>query len=108
MDVFRIELPDAEGAVASDVAQDLRRLDAVAETSADTRSIGAALVLVKVVGGVLGDAATAVPIVQKVVEMIRGKGVTGAKIELPNGTKISVDSASVDEIERLVAAATRA
>ena len=38
--------------------------------------------------------------------MIRGKGVTGAKIELPDGTKIEVDNASVDDIERLLTAAT--
>ncbi len=37
--------------------------------------------------------------------MIRGRGVQGAKIELPNGTTIAVDSASVEDVERLVRAA---
>jgi hypothetical protein len=108
MDVFRIELPeDLPSEDVTQLVQELHEVDEVVETSSDTRSLTGALVLVKVVGGVLGNVATAVPIVQKVIETIRGKGVTGAKIELPDGTKLSVDNASVEDIERLLAAAVR-
>jgi len=108
MDVFRIELPeDLSHEDVTLLVQELHEVDEVVETSSDTHSLTGALVLVKVVGGVLGNVATAVPIVQKVIETIRGKGVTGAKIELPDGTKLSVDNASVEDIERLLAAAVR-
>lgn len=106
-DVFKIEL--AEGAShqeAATLVSALSEVDGVEETSADTRSLTAALLLVKVVGGALADVASALPILEKVVGMIRGKGVTGAKIELPDGTRIEVDSASVDDIQRLLSAAT--
>jgi hypothetical protein len=45
-----------------------------------------------------------VPIVKKVIETIRGKGISGAKIKLPNGVEVAVDNASADEIERLLQA----
>ncbi len=106
-DVFRIHLPEAASPDdAAELASALRDVDGVVETAADTRSLAAALVLVQVVGGALADVSTALPVVQKVVALIRGKGVTGAKIELPDGTKIAVDSASIDELERLIGAAT--
>ncbi len=106
-DVFKIELSDeASKQDAAQLATALRDVEGVVETSSDTRSLTAALLLVKVVGGALADVATTVPIVEKVIGMIRGKGVTGAKIELPDGTRIEVDNASVDDIERLLTAAT--
>ncbi len=76
------------------------------EATGDTRSLAGALILVKVIGGALSDVAAALPVIRKIVETIRGAGVTGAEIELPNGAKISVDNASVDDIERLIAAAS--
>jgi ferric-dicitrate binding protein FerR (iron transport regulator) len=90
----------------SAVEQEIRDLDEVNATSAEARSLGAALMIIQGAAGVLSSASTALPIVHKLVEAIRGRGVQGAKIELPDGTKISVDSASADEIERLVQAAT--
>jgi hypothetical protein len=88
------------------VADELDQLDEVDETSAPTERsvIGAALLLVNVAGPVLQNVATALPVVQKIVEALRGRGVTGATIELPDGTKISVDNASAEDIERILEA----
>jgi len=78
VDAFRVELP---AAVSRDSAAELelalRDLDEVVETAADTRSVAGVFVLVKVVSGALGSVSTALPFAQKVVELIRGKGVAG-------------------------------
>ncbi len=106
-DVFRIELPaEASGRPAAGGAASPRGIDEVVETSADTRSLAEAILLVQVVGGVLSDLGGAVSLVESVIGLIRRKKVIGATSELPDGTKIEVDHASADEIERLVAAAT--
>jgi hypothetical protein len=105
-DTFSIELPESvPRADAAEIAAELRNVDEVVATSSDTRALGEVLLLVQAVGGAFSAVSTAVPLVQKVVQLIRGKGVTGAKIELPNGTKLEVDSASVEDIERLLSAA---
>lgn len=91
------------------VADELEQLEQVDETNTPTERsvIGVALLLVNVAGPVLEHAATALPVVQKIVEAIRGRGVTGATIELPDGTKISVDNASAEDIERILEAAKK-
>ena len=91
------------------VADQLEQLEEVDQTDTPTeRSIvGAALLLVNVAGPVLQNVATALPVVQKIIESIRGRGVTGATIELPDGTKISVDNASAQDIERILEAAKK-
>lgn len=105
-----IELPEGTSQdTLYELTDELNQLEEVEETSEPTRSVvGAALMIVKVAGPVLEGVSTAVPIVQKIVALIRGKGVSGAKIELPDGTKVSVDSASAADIERLLSAATKA
>jgi hypothetical protein len=106
-----IEFPRGTPAdTVQSVAAQLEQLDEVDRTDAPTeRSIvGAALLLVNVAGPVLQNVATALPVIQKIIESIRGRGVTGATIELPDGTKISVDSASAEDIERILAAAKKA
>jgi hypothetical protein len=60
---------------------------------------------VKLAGSVLGVVGTAVPIIQKIVATIRGKGVKGVVIEFSNGGKLSIDQASAADIERLIRAA---
>jgi len=75
--------------------------------SASSRNIdpGSIMVWVQVASGVLGAVATAMPIVEKIIKVIRGNGVSGATIKLPNGAEVSVDNASTKEIERLILAA---
>jgi ferric-dicitrate binding protein FerR (iron transport regulator) len=91
------------------VADELDQLDEVDQTkpSSERSVLGAALLLVNVAGPVLQNVATALPVVQKIVEALRGRGVTGATIELADGTKISVDSASAEDIERILEAAKK-
>lgn len=107
---LRIEFPHGTAPdTVQGVADELNQLDEVEETTEATeRSVlGAALLLVNVAGPVLQGAATALPVVQKIVELIRGRGVSGATIELPDGTKVSVDNASVEDLERLLEAAKK-
>jgi hypothetical protein len=105
IEVPRGTSPDVVGSVADE----LEELDEVEQTSAPTERsvIGVALLLVNVAGPVLEHAATALPVVQKIIEALRGRGVTGATIELPDGTKISVDNASAEDIERILEAAKK-
>jgi hypothetical protein len=107
---LRIEFPrETPQDTVRSVADELDQLDEIDETSAETeRSVlGAALLLVNVAGPVLQNVATALPVVQKIVELLRGRGVSGATIELPDGTKISVDNASAADIERILEAAKK-
>ena len=90
------------------VTEQLGALDEVEETTEPRSVVGAALLLVKVAPAVLKGAATAIPLVEKIVHLVRGAGVSGVKIELPDGTKVSVDSASAADIERLLRAAVEA
>src|SRR5512142_985399 len=102
-----IEFPRGTSAdTVQSVAADLDRLDEVGETEAPTERsvIAAALLLVNMAGPVLQNVSTAAPVIQKIIESIRGRGVTGATIELPAGTKISVDNASAEDIERILEA----
>ena len=75
--------------------------------SVSSRNIdpGTIMLWVQVVSGVLGVVATAVPILEKIINVIRGNGVSGATVKLPNGAELSVDNASTEEIERLILAA---
>jgi hypothetical protein len=106
--MLSIELPEGTSQdTLQELSDELSQLEEVEETSAPQRSvIGTALMVVQVAGPVLEAVSTALPIIQKITGLIRGKGVTGAKIELPDGTKIAVDNASADDIERLLNAAT--
>jgi hypothetical protein len=110
MSDLRVEFPRGTSPdVVGSVADELEGLDDVEKTSAPTERsvIATALLVVNVAGPVLEHVATAVPVVQKIIEALRGRGVTGATIELPDGTKISVDNASAEDIERLLEAAKK-
>jgi len=110
-DSFTIMLPaSASEAEVEALEQALKQIDAVADAGAlstrglDPASIG---VWVQVATSVLGVVGIAVPLIQKIVETIRGKGVTGAKIKLPNGAEIAVDNATTGEIERILQASRK-
>ena len=106
-DALMITIP-AAGSSAEGIGEALSALPAVesAEPSR-TRSFDPAsvMLLVQLGGSVLGVVGTAVPIIKQIVDTIRGKGVRGAVIEFPGGGKLSVDQASVSDIERLIRAA---
>lgn len=97
--------PDAVAAIVADVrARTTDVADAGTRVSkgAVTDTI---LAWVQVAGPTVGVLTAVVNLVTTVVDRIRGAGVTGAKITLPDGTVIEVDSASVEGVERLVRAA---
>lgn len=103
---LRIELPNAEPKSAGDLSREIGALDEVEDAStAPTRfALGGIVMLVQLAGGALGSAGAVASVVERLVALLRGKGVTGAKITLPGGGSIEVDHASVEEIERLVGA----
>jgi hypothetical protein len=108
-DVFEIELPASateEDAAALEDA--LKQLDEVEDAgSTESRGIDPGMVSlwVQAVSGSLGVIGTAVPIIRKVLGVIRGRGVRGARLKLADGTEISVDEASEADLERLIRAA---
>ena len=53
----------------------------------------------------LGLANPAMDVIKKIIDLIRGKGMTGVEIQLPNnGGTVKVDSASPSDLERLLKA----
>ena len=105
-DLLNITLP--KGASADDVQalesalksiQDVQTTGRVTPRGVDP---GEVMMWIKVGSGLLSLASTAVPVVKRVVDAIRGKGLKGVKLELPGGAKLEIDSASVEEIDKLV------
>jgi hypothetical protein len=103
--VLEIELPPSVSEEErAELEEALRQLDDVADAGpTETRAIDPASIglWIKLAADALGLA----PAIGKVVGMIRGRQIEGAKLKLPDGTEISVDRASVEDIERLLAAA---
>lgn len=102
---FVIQLPSTAGNRLAEVQDEVRDFDGVAAASSTTRSFDPASAIgwVQLATESLTAAAAAVVVVQRVVEAIRGRGIRGAKLKF-DGTEISVDEASVADIERLVQA----
>jgi hypothetical protein len=59
---------------------------------------------IEVAISVVGAISAGLPLIKKIIAMIRTKGILGAKIKLPSGAEISVDNATSEEIEKIVAA----
>lgn len=74
--------------------------------SATTRSIGPAEVAMWV--GLVADAVAVATVasgtLKKIMDRVRARQIRGAVVELPNGVRISIDSASEDQILSLVSA----
>ena len=86
---------------------DLRTLDEVTRTGqVSTRAITRAAVAlwVGLAADTLGVAAVAVAVFRKIADRLKAKGVRGTVIELPNGVKIAMDSASPDQVVAMVSA----
>jgi hypothetical protein len=108
-DTLQIVVSSKESGAALDTLTDKLKSedDIVNAGSASSRSMdpGSLMVWVQVASGVLGVVATAMPIVEKIMKVIRGNGISGATIRLPNGAEVLVDHASTKEVERLILAA---
>jgi hypothetical protein len=101
--VIAIELPKDAAEHLGEVEDGVRKVEGVEATSSGLRSPDAltAIGWVQLGAETLSAAASAIAVVQKVVEAIRGRGVRGARLKL-EGIEVSVDSASVEDLERLV------
>ena len=110
-DLFSVNLPkNTPKDQAKLIQKTLKEIQGVKDAgSDDARGIDPARVMlwVQTSSGLLGAAGTGASIVKKVAETIRGKGISGASIELPGGVKISVDNASASDIERIISAAMK-
>jgi len=109
MTVVSIMLPDSSGESEQLALEEaIRQLDLVDDAGISVpRAIDPASVLlwVKLASTVIGGIGTAIPVIEKIVALIRGKGIRGARIELPGGARLNIDEASSAEIERLLKAA---
>jgi hypothetical protein len=110
-DIFTIELPaGVPDSHLDDLQDELKQLDGIADAGSEgARSIHIATIglWVQAAGGVLTLVSTAVPVIEKIVSMIRGKGIKGATITLANGTSISVDEVSAKDLEKMLQAVNR-
>jgi hypothetical protein len=107
-DAFTIEFPRTVSDRELEALQaEIKQVSEVEDAgSMGARGVDPQIMLwVQVISGVLGVVSTGVPIIQKITEMIRGKGIKGAKITLANGTTISVDHVAAKDLESLFKAA---
>ena len=107
-EILTIALPaDADAAELDAIADELRTVEDVEDAGPDeARSIDPASIglWIQIASGGLTVATSALALIRGVIGTLRKRDVRGATIELPNGTKISVDDATPEEIERLVKA----
>jgi len=106
--LFHITLPQTVSEMDVDAIQSkVKDLDVITDTGCmATRSLDPASVMVwvQLVSGTLSVVATGVTLIQKVIEIIRNKSISGATIKLPNGAEISVDNATASDIEKCLRA----
>ncbi len=108
-DTFTISLPEG---VSDDDIQDIKNLlkeiDSVDDAGSKISRTGidpATLMLwIQVASGVLSIGSAGIVIIQKIKEIFRRKKVLGATIKLTNGTKISLDESSAEEIAKILEA----
>jgi hypothetical protein len=107
-DTFMIEFPkEVSDDELKKIQTELGQLEQVQGSgSMGARSIDAQSIMlwVSVATGILGVVKTGVPLVQSIIETLRGKGVKGAKITLANGTSFSADEMSSKDLESLLKA----
>ena len=105
-DIFTLELPkNVPAEQLSALEEGLLQVEGVDDAGTlESRSIDPATVgmWIQAGAGVLGMVATAVPLVEKILNMVRGRGIKGAKIRFEGG-EIEVDAISPAELQALVA-----
>jgi hypothetical protein len=107
--IFMIEFPagvsnDQVEALQTEIQQ-LEKVEAAGSTEQRSVDIVTLGMWIQTASEAMKVAGVALPLFQKVAELIRGKGIKGAKIQFKNGTEISVDEISVADMERLIRAA---
>ena len=105
-DTFTIEFPpDVQESDVTDIENELKNVDGVEDAGSTTvRGIDVQMLglWVSAATGVIGLASSGVPLIKSVIDMIRGKGIKGAKITLANGTSFSADEISLKDLESLI------
>jgi hypothetical protein len=103
---FKIDLPaDVEAAKAQHLLAELKALDGVQSAGTlttrglDPASLG---LWVQLASGIVATAAAAMPVLQKIVELVRGRGIKGAKLTFADGTTLSVDAISARALKDLL------
>jgi hypothetical protein len=95
------------------ITQELKEVESIESVKAKrppvTRSVDPATLKtwIEVAIAVAGLVSAALPLIKRIVAMIRNKGIIGAKIKLPGGAEISVDNATSEEIEKIFATIKR-
>lgn len=107
-ETFTIQFPsDVQESDVANIENELKNVAGVEDAgsmsarSIDVQTLG---LWVSAASGVLGLASTGIPLIQTVIEMIRGKRIKGAKITLANGTSFSADEISMKDLENLMKA----
>jgi hypothetical protein len=105
-DIFTIEFPNTiSDSELATLETELKQMAEVENAgSMDARSVDpqALMLWVQLVSGALAAVSTGVPIIQKIAGMFQGRGIKGAKIALPDGTTVSIDDVSPQDLENLI------
>ncbi len=107
-DVLTIELPNTLSKTeVKGLRDEIRQLNEVVDADSQiARGVDAVTlgIWIQLATDIFGAVGSGMPIVQKIVELVRGKGIKGAKIVLANGGSVSVDEISVKDLERIIRA----
>jgi hypothetical protein len=103
---FKIELPaDCPTEEAKALVAEVKTLDHVQNAGTltvrglDPASIG---LWIQLASGIVTTAVAAVPVIQKIAELLRGRGVKGAKLTFADGTVLAVDEISAHDLKDLL------
>jgi hypothetical protein len=103
---FNIILPaDTSKKDIEVIRKSIKKIDHVDSVDQITpRSLDPATVMlwVKTAGSIVSVAATAIPLIKKVIEIIRERKVPAVKIKLPKDIEISIDNTSAEEIQKIL------
>ena len=105
-DTVTLLLPgDLSEAELTEIMGEIKGMDEIDEAgSSTTRSIELATLMVWIgfAADALGTAAAAADLFKKIFGKLKSRGVTNAQVELPNGVKINLESASIEDIKDIV------
>jgi|ERR1051326_2651269 hypothetical protein len=99
--ILTLKLPEGASVESGKALEtEIKQIDGIKSSGVQqTRGLDAAAITVW-----FGIASSVMDVVKKIIEVVRGKGLTGVEIHLPTGGVVKIDSASSAEIEKLVKA----
>lgn len=103
---LNFKLPkDLNEQVVNELRNELRDIDEVEEVgSGNARAIDPASIMVWVtlIGTVVNNIDKAIPVFTKIKRLFQNKGIKGVKISKPDGTVISIDDTSAEDIVKIL------